>query len=222
MKRLARDWRVKLYDAGARLYGFFTSTGVWQRVNTRLVAHFPEHTRRVLDVGCGTGATVLAEARACPGATVVGVDISGEMIARAKRAIGPDLAARVSVMVADAARLPFERASFDVVTGHSFLYLLQDRADVLAEVARVLRPGGRAIFMEPRRGGFSPSDVLAVGKDVRFLVSMSMWRVMSAASGRFRASELLALLEGAGLAPLGSEEVLGGLGVLAVAEKPAS
>jgi hypothetical protein len=74
--------------------------------------------------------------------------------------------------------------------------------------------------MEPRRGGFSPSGVLATGKDVRFLVSMSMWRVMSAYNGRFTADDLRAILAGAGLVPIAAEEVLGGLGLLVVGEKP--
>jgi demethylmenaquinone methyltransferase/2-methoxy-6-polyprenyl-1,4-benzoquinol methylase len=56
---------------------------------------------------------------------------------------------------ADAAALPFAAGAFDAATSHSFLYLVSDRAAVLAEVARVLRPGGRLVVLEitpgPRR-----------------------------------------------------------------------
>ncbi len=217
------DWRVRVYDAGAGLYGFLTSHRVWLRANHKLVRHFPHEVARICDLGCGAGATVIAEAQACPTAEVTGVDISRKMIDRAERAVGKcdkGVRERIRLLTADAAHLPFEEATFDVVTGHSFLYLVPDRSDVLREVVRVLRPGGRAVFMEPRAGGFSPSDVLAMGKDPRFLASMSIWRVISGYSKRFTANELLEILAEAGLRPIGTEDVLGGLGVICCAEKP--
>ncbi len=216
------DWRVRVFDAGAGLYGFLTASDVWQRVNGELVAHFPAGTAQVCDLGCGTGATAIAEARACPAAQVVGVDISPAMIARAERAVAAcptDVRDRISVHVGDATRLPFADGRFDVVTGHSFLYLVPQRASVLREVARVLRPGGRAIFMEPRRGDFSPVALLRVGRDPRFLVSMTLWRIAARANVRFTEASLSELLGAAGLSPARTEVVLGGLGVVGVAER---
>src|SRR5437016_5310455 len=131
-------------------------------------------------MGCGTGMTAIAEARACPDAEIVGVDISPVMIEKGRRAVDacePDVRARVALSVGDAADLPFDDASFDVVTGHSFLYLVPHRTEVLREVVRLLRPGGRAIFMEPRDGAFSIRELLALGTDPRFLASMTLWRV---------------------------------------------
>jgi SAM-dependent methyltransferase len=144
------------------------------------------------------------------------------MIARAEAALSKchdSLRSRVRVMVGDATSLPFEDGSFDVVTGHSFLYLVPHREKVLAEVVRLLRPGGRAIFMEPRDGDFSPRALLALGRDPRFLVSMTLWRIASRMNTRFDERTLPALLEAAGLRPLESHAVLGGLGILGVAEK---
>lgn len=220
--RVATDWRVHLYDAGAAFYGFFTESEVWRRANARLVLHFPINARKVLDLGCGTGVTAIAEARERPLAEVIGVDISHQMLVRAERArdrCEPGVARRITFVEADAARLPFADATFDVVTGHSFLYLLPDRDAVLAEVRRVLRPGGRAIFMEPRTSTLSPRSLLTYGRDLRFLVSIAMWRLFSHYNGRFTAATLLSALEKAGLSPMTSEEVLAGLGVIGVAER---
>jgi ubiquinone/menaquinone biosynthesis C-methylase UbiE len=211
-----------MFDFGAGIYGYLVAQDVWERANTHLVRHFPEPTTRICDMGCGTGATVVAEARACPTAEIVGVDISAPMIARAEAALAMcerSVRERVRVMVGDAAHLPFEDASFDVVTGHSFLYLVPHREEVLREVVRILRPGGRAIFMEPRRGSFSPRELLALGKDPRFLASMALWRVAARMNIRFTEETILTLLAGATLKPLEAEAVLGGLGVIGVAEK---
>ena len=216
------DWRVKVFDFGAGIYGYLVAQDVWERANTALVRHFPEPTKRICDLGCGTGATVIAEARACPGAEIVGVDISAPMIARAEAALAAcerPIRDRVRVIVGDAAHLPFEDESFDVVTGHSFLYLVPHRAEVLREVVRVLRPGGRAVFMEPRRGSFSPRALLALGKDPRFLASMTLWRIAARMNVRFTEQTLPALLAEAGLQPLAADPVLGGLGLIAAAEK---
>jgi ubiquinone/menaquinone biosynthesis C-methylase UbiE len=216
-----------MYDAGSGIYGFLTTHDVWQRANQNLVRHFglgTTGTPRICDMGCGTGATVIAEARACPRAEIVGVDISPSMIARAERAgdeHAAEVGARIRLMVADATSLPFDDASFDVVTGHSFLYLVPHRREVLREVARILRPGGRAIFMEPRDGAFSLRALLAFGKDPRFLTSMVTWRIASRMNMRFTGETLLATLEEAGLVPLTFEDVLGGLGVIGVAAKRA-
>ena len=83
-----------------------------------------------------------------------------------------------------------------------------------------MRPGGRAVFMEPREGSFSPSELLAFGKDPRFLASMAFWRIASKMNRRFTGESLLAVLAEAGLAPVTTEDVLGGLGVVGVAERP--
>jgi SAM-dependent methyltransferase len=104
--------------------------------------------RRVLDYGCGRGEDALMLVRA--GAEhVTGFDISDGEIEHARRsAAEAGFADRTTFVVADAHDLPFEDGAFDVVRGNSILHHLElERA--LAELRRILAPGGRAVFVEP-------------------------------------------------------------------------
>jgi ubiquinone/menaquinone biosynthesis C-methylase UbiE len=99
----------------------------------------PELT--VLDLGCGTGAVTLL--LASRGITVQAVDHSPEMIEVAKdKAQRAGLAERIAFHVGDVRDLPFESGRFDGVTCQRVLHHLSDPATVLAEVDRVLKPGG--------------------------------------------------------------------------------
>lgn len=101
-------------------------------------AELAEH-ERMLDLATGTG--VVACAGAHRGATVVGIDISPGMLETARRILPP----RVLFCLADAAALPLRSSAFDVVTCGFGLSHLVDTAAALAEVRRVLRPGGRFV-----------------------------------------------------------------------------
>ena len=96
-------------------------------------------SRRLLDLGTGTGAAAFSLARRFPQAQVIGADLSQEMLAEARRKTPPDLAERVHFEQADAARLPYGDASFDLVT-------LANMIPFFDELARVLAPGGWALF----------------------------------------------------------------------------
>jgi arsenite methyltransferase len=100
---------------------------------------------RVLDIGCGGGLDALVAASAVgPAGEVVGVDITPEMIDRALEAAALVPSARVTFAVADAAEgLPFPDASFDSALSNGCLNLSPRKRELLAEVHRVLRPGGR-------------------------------------------------------------------------------
>jgi len=95
-----------------------------------------EPPRHVLDLGTGTGSVARLVSERFPEAEVVGVDLSEAMIeeARAKTEEG-----RVRYVVADAQRLPFEDAAFDLVT-------LGNMIPFFDELARVVAPGGRVLF----------------------------------------------------------------------------
>jgi len=98
----------------------------------------------VLEYGCGPGSC--APDLLAAGATVTGIDISPEAIALAARAAGGGERLRLEVM--DAEALAFPAASFDRVCGSGILHHLE-LTRALPEVARVLKPGGRAAFFEP-------------------------------------------------------------------------
>ena len=106
----------------------------------------------VLDLGCGDGLNAVA--LALRGATVIGCDISPELIAVAQQRVSvnctPEQARRVDLRVGSAYLLPVEDKSIDIVLGIAILHHL-DLAPAAREVQRVLRDGGRAIFLEPVR-----------------------------------------------------------------------
>lgn len=105
---------------------------------------------KALDVATGTGNTALALAEA--GADVVGVDVSPAMLAQAReRAEGEGVAVEFRHGAAES--LPFEDASFDLVTARHAPHHFRDVPRFLAEVHRVLRPGGRFVMAD----GVSPT-----------------------------------------------------------------
>jgi SAM-dependent methyltransferase len=91
---------------------------------------------RVLDVATGPG--YAAAASAARGATAVGVDVAGEMVALARR-----LHPRLEFVQASAERLPFADGSFDAVVGNFLILHLGRPEHAAAEMARVLAPGGK-------------------------------------------------------------------------------
>ncbi|NUT48067.1 MAG: methyltransferase domain-containing protein [Saccharothrix sp.] len=109
--------------------------------------------QRLLDVGCGVGHPALRFARQT-GADVVGVTIAPAQVTAATDAAGREaLAHRVTFELADAAALPFPDAAFDGAWALESMPHIEDRAAVLREVARVLRPGSRLALTDVARGG---------------------------------------------------------------------
>ena len=125
-------------------YSALLSFGQDRRWRRFLVSHVDAGPRdTVLDVATGTGA-VARELIARNGCNVVGVDLSREMLAEARKR----LPASVRLIEADAQQLPFPDRAFDALT---FTYLLRYVADpgaTLRELARVVRPGGTIAGLE--------------------------------------------------------------------------
>lgn len=101
--------------------------------------------KAALEYGCGVGLAAFRLAAA--GAQVAGIDISEASIAQARQEAA-QRGMEIDFRAGDAERMPFEDASFDIVCGSGILHHLRIGA-ALDEVARVLKPGGRAVFIEP-------------------------------------------------------------------------
>jgi arsenite methyltransferase len=98
----------------------------------------------VLDVGCGAGMdSLIAAQMIAPTGSVIGIDMTPEMTAKARRSIEMMRIANVSIVDGSAERLPFAAASFDVVISNGVIDLIPDKDAVFSEINRVLRPGGR-------------------------------------------------------------------------------
>jgi arsenite methyltransferase len=118
---------------------------------------------RVLDVGCGRGLMLIGAAKRLTSGQAIGIDIwqsvdlSGNNAAAAiENARREGVADRVSVQTADMRRMPFADGAFDVVVSRAAIHNLYDAADrakALAEIARVLKPGGTAILDDIRHQG---------------------------------------------------------------------
>jgi ubiquinone/menaquinone biosynthesis C-methylase UbiE len=116
---------------------------------------------RVLEIGCGDGALWRKNfERVPPGWRVALADLSPGMLVATK-----DLGSGFARVQADAERLPFANASFDAVVANHMLYHVADRPRALAEIRRVLMPGGRLI------GGTNSRSHMAGMRDLicRFL-----------------------------------------------------
>ncbi|MCI4373715.1 MAG: ubiquinone/menaquinone biosynthesis methyltransferase, partial [Thermoplasmata archaeon] len=109
----------------------------------------PGPIRRVLDIGCGTGDLARLVARRYPVARVVAADFTAPMLANARRrGLRAPEGARVALARANALRLPFADGSFDLVTNAFLARNLSDLPKGLAEMRRVLRPGGVLMTLE--------------------------------------------------------------------------
>ncbi len=102
----------------------------------------------LLDLGCGTGQLTRRLAEQFPDATVVGADLSNGMLERASDATESDTSLpRLGGFVgAHAQHLPFATGSLDVVTCTESFHWYDDQEAAVAEISRVLRPGGRLIL----------------------------------------------------------------------------
>ena len=92
-----------------------------------------------LDIGCGTGIFTRMISDTCSPAAVIGIDCARAQIEHARQSIGCE---HIEFRVADAQRLPFPDASFDVVASALAINFVPDRSRALVEMRRVARPGG--------------------------------------------------------------------------------
>jgi demethylmenaquinone methyltransferase/2-methoxy-6-polyprenyl-1,4-benzoquinol methylase len=117
----------------------------WRRALVNAVA--PRDGERVLDVATGTG-MVAAELLARCACSVVGIDQSAAMLAAARARFAGAAGSRVELIEGQAEALPFAEESFDALTFTYLLRYVDDPAATVAELVRVLRPGGRIASLE--------------------------------------------------------------------------
>lgn len=217
---------AQLFALAALPYDLMTRHPAWREHAAGLAAELPAapagRSRVVLDLGCGPGVSALAIARRHPEDVVIGLDVAAPMI---RRAVAHDPGGRCGWLVGSALALPIADRAIDAATGHSFLYLIPDRARALAEIVRVLRPGGRLALLEPRRqsareAASSVRRALAeLGPHLAF--TFGAWRVAARASGAFDEGSLGATLEASGLRVVALRRTLHDMGFVVTAEKRA-
>jgi 2-polyprenyl-6-hydroxyphenyl methylase/3-demethylubiquinone-9 3-methyltransferase len=171
--------------------------GYMRRVLTEEL-HLAPFGLRALDVGCGGG--LLAEEFARLGCAVVGVDPSEESLAAARRhAAGQGLAIQYQCAMGEA--LPFADASFDIVYCCDVLEHVTALGQVIAETARVLRPGGTYLYDTINRTSQSRLIVIKLLQEWRWTALMPPrlhdWHMF------IRPTELRRALEHHGLMPGG-------------------
>jgi len=99
---------------------------------------------RVLDLGSGAGTDSLVASRLVgPSGSVTGIDMTPEMLEKARSAAAELGADNVTFIEGDAEHLPFADGSFDVVISNGVIDLIPDKDAVFSEIFRVLTPGGR-------------------------------------------------------------------------------
>ncbi|WP_069812212.1 class I SAM-dependent methyltransferase [Streptomyces sp. TP-A0874] len=144
----------------------------------------PPEGGAVLDAGCGTGRALPALRSAVgPRGTVLGIDLTPEMLEQASRA-GRHGSGHLAV--ADVARLPLRSASLDAVFAAGLISHLPDPGANLRELARVVRPGGRLALFHPvgraalaaRKGRTITADDLRAEPNLRELLARSGWRML--------------------------------------------
>lgn len=97
-----------------------------------------------LDLGCGAGMDLLVTAQMVgPSGTATGIDMTPAMVDKARGAAEEMGATNVTVVEGDVEALPFDDASFDVLTSNGVIDLLPDKSVVFSEIYRVLKRGGR-------------------------------------------------------------------------------
>ena len=138
-----------MFSAIAERYDLMNSvmTGGRDRAWRRQVVNLcrPEPGQRILDLGTGTGELALAFANAVPGLEIWASDVSLEMMALARDKPG---AAPIRFFQADALSLPLQDNLFDVVVSAFLMRNLPDPVAAVRGQARLLKPGGRLVFLE--------------------------------------------------------------------------
>jgi phosphatidylethanolamine/phosphatidyl-N-methylethanolamine N-methyltransferase len=135
----------------SRLYSDLS--GMYDRVFTRVFASRIETVvsglgiepgARVLEVGVGTGLSLDSYPSHCQ---VTGIDVSEDMLERARQKLDPEAHAHIKLECMDAMDLPFEDGSFDYVTAFHVVTVVPDPARLVQEMARICKTDGSVVII---------------------------------------------------------------------------
>jgi SAM-dependent methyltransferase len=126
---------------------------------------------RVLDLGCGNGASTLEAARMADPGVVVGIDLSTAMLANAQARSAAAGLTNVTFVHGDAQVHEFDPESFDVIVSNAGSMFFDDKVAAFTNLARALRPGGRIALMawqrlEDNEWLIALREALAMGRDL--------------------------------------------------------
>jgi SAM-dependent methyltransferase len=143
----------------------------------------------VVDLGSGAGIDALIASRAvAPEGRVIGVDMTPEMLARASANAAAAGAENVEFRHGRLEALPVDDGTVDAITSNCVINLVPNKSKVFAEIARVLKPGGRLVI----------SDVMLDG-DLPELIVRDVTAYVGCVAGAIQRSAYLGMLAGAGL-----------------------
>jgi len=155
------------------------------------------HDGIVVDLCCGTGYVARSLLTTYPG-KVIGIDLSRGQLRLLKHMANehPDIRGRLTLVQADTLRLPLSDGCVDLIIGNSFLHHLPDVRAALAEIGRVIKPGGQFVVLhEPSlTATFFESFPWSVFKDIHVENYTDLWQ--------FDPSELHRMLEEAGFSEI--------------------
>ena len=223
----------RLFATIAGRYDFITrflSYGMDRRWKRRLVElACLRGGELVLDLACGTGDITFALAERLPGGQAVGLDITPEMIRIAEQKRRSGHSRRASFGQGDIMRLPFAAGTFDCVTGGYALRNVPDLGGALAEIHRVLKPGGRLLsldFGKPRWALYRwlyLRYLAAVGAALGLVLHRDpdAYRYIPESLKLYPGQyELLGLMRQSGYVDQGHQDFLGGIMAINWARKP--
>ncbi|MTD56187.1 class I SAM-dependent methyltransferase [Amycolatopsis pithecellobii] len=169
------------FDRGARAYDRLVGLNPGYHAHLRRsAAAIPVDAKRVLDAGCGTGASTSALLRVVPGAEIVGVDGSAGMLAEARRKPWPDTVRFVHSRIEDVAL----DGPFDAIFAAYLIRNLPDPDTTLAAMFALLRPGGVLVVHD-----YSVADsrrARLIWHAVCWSVIIPLGRVVSGDAGLYR------------------------------------
>jgi len=161
--RLIKKLHPEGIPAGAaRVYNALSGTSIFLRHYDLVAQDVVKFCSagKLLDIGTGPGRLLIGLHRLAPNLELVGVDISEAMVAKAKENLAAaGLSDAVKVQQAGAKQLPFEDNHFDIVVSSASLHHWKEPKECLAEIRRVLKPGGVALLYDLVKD--TPKEVLA-------------------------------------------------------------